>query len=291
MEVAIILIVVVVVAVVGWWLLQRQNGQSEPVTAMPDDFSGERPPTSLEFDGSTAIATFDVEVPADGPDAALRDLLIRQAREALRGKGVDVEWLSIRAWRGGHVTQVVRVSETVADADVADVADIPEAADFDPLGDLHSTDFSTEAAAPRVVGELAPVGQELGLTRAVKDLLAGKGIDPSTMTMTEMTIALLESSGYSVTAGSTAGTYDASAGGSRTFLTIIDHEKGGYPELDEEVVNSFVIHFVSSGADRGLLFTDKYCPYVVYDKERREPRIRFITRERLQAFVDSVAMR
>ncbi len=52
-----------------------------------------------------------------------------------------------------------------------------------------------------------------------------------------------------------------------------------------------MIRFVSSGADRGLLFTDKYAPFMVYDKERREPRIRFISRERLQAFVDSVAMR
>jgi hypothetical protein len=36
--------------------------------------------------------------------------------------------------------------------------------------------------------------------------------------------------------------------------------------------------------------TDKFGPYVMYEKERRDPRCRFITRERLQVFVDSFAL-
>jgi hypothetical protein len=39
-----------------------------------------------------------------------------------------------------------------------------------------------------------------------------------------------------------------------------------------------------------LLISDKFCPFIVYEKERREPRVHFITRERLQQFVDSLAL-
>ncbi len=86
---------------------------------------------------------------------------------------------------------------------------------------------------PRVSGELASLGKELRLTQSVRDMLAGKGIYPATMSITEMTLALLESTGYTVSPGPVPGAYNASRGGVRTYLTIIDHEKGAYPELDE----------------------------------------------------------
>jgi hypothetical protein len=38
------------------------------------------------------------------------------------------------------------------------------------------------------------------------------------------------------------------------------------------------------------LISDKYCPFMIHDLETREPRIRFITRERGQHFIDSMAM-
>lgn len=289
MEVAIV-VIVAVAALLGWWLLSRQTSDSAPTAVIEDDFSDVRPPTSLEIEGTTAIATFDLEVAEDGPDEALRELLVKQGREALRGKGVDVEHLSIRAWRGGHVAEVARAAVGVVSTEDVATSDMPEAADFDPLGDLHNTDFGS-APVQRTVGELSPIGKELSLAENVRGMLSAKGVDTGSMTMTQLTIALLESTGYSVSSGSIPGTYDASNGAVRTFLTIVDHEKGDYPELDEAAVNSFVIRFVSSGADRGLLFTDKYGPFAVYDKEKREPRIKFMTRERLQTFVDSVAMR
>ena len=51
-----------------------------------------------------------------------------------------------------------------------------------------------------------------------------------------------------------------------------------------------MIDFEQSGTDRGLLVSDKFGPYLVYEKEKREPRVHFITRERLQQFVDSLAL-
>lgn len=291
MEVAIIVIVVVAAAAIGWWLVNRQPGAEQTAAVTPPaDFDVSRP-IDVEFDGTTAVVTFDLEVPEDGPDERLRDLLLKNGREAIRGKGVDVERLSVRAWRGGHVTEVAKQRLTVQRTDDDGPADMPRASDFDPLGDLHNTDFGTGMGTQRTVGELAPIGKDLRLTESVRAMLASKGVEPASMTMTQMTLALLEATGYTVTPGSVPGTYDATIGGVRTFLTIVDHEKGDYPELSEEAVESFVIRFVSSGAERGLLFTDKHGPFAVYDKEKRQPRIRFITRERLQAFVDSIALR
>ena len=287
---AIIVIVVIAAAVLGWWLLQRQPDAAGPAAAVEDDFSDVKPPTSLEFEGSTAIATFDIHIDDDGPGDALRDLLVKYGRQALQGKGVDVDRISVRAWRGGHVTEVATARMGVSVA-ADDSGPMPEAADFDPLGDLHHADFGSGALVERTIGELAPIGQALTLTDKITSMLQSKGVDATSMTITQLIIALFESTGYAVSLGSVPGTYDASRGVVRTFLTIVDHKKGAYPELAEEAVDSFVIRFMSSGADRGLLFTDKYGPFSVYDKEKRESRIRFITRERLQAFVDSVAMR
>jgi hypothetical protein len=39
-----------------------------------------------------------------------------------------------------------------------------------------------------------------------------------------------------------------------------------------------------------VFVSEKYAPYTIYDLERREPRIRFLTRERLQEFIDSMAI-
>ena len=46
----------------------------------------------------------------------------------------------------------------------------------------------------------------------------------------------------------------------------------------------------STGADKELLITEKFSPFEIYDRERREPRMRFITRERLQDFVDALVL-
>ena len=55
-------------------------------------------------------------------------------------------------------------------------------------------------------------------------------------------------------------------------------------------MRQFVVEFVNSGADRGLLISDKFSPFEVYEREKREPRIRFVTRERLQKFVDALSL-
>ncbi len=51
-----------------------------------------------------------------------------------------------------------------------------------------------------------------------------------------------------------------------------------------------MVDFVSAGADQGLLVTDKFAPFGIYDRERRDARMRFVTRERLQKFINALAL-
>jgi hypothetical protein len=61
--------------------------------------------------------------------------------------------------------------------------------------------------------------------------------------------------------------------------------------LDEHDIRRFVVDFGGSAADRGLLVSEKYAPFEIYDRERRDSRIRFVTRERLPGFIDALAIR
>ena len=56
------------------------------------------------------------------------------------------------------------------------------------------------------------------------------------------------------------------------------------------MISVFVADFAGAKTDRALLVTDKFGPFEVYERERRDPRCRIITRERLQKFVDSMAL-
>jgi hypothetical protein len=94
--------------------------------------------------------------------------------------------------------------------------------------------------------------------------------------------------GYAVSSGTKAGTYLARRGGTTTFLYVVG--LGDYPEVDGKDISAFVVDFMASKADRGLLISDRYGPFEVYERERREPRVRFVTRERLQSFVDALTV-
>jgi len=95
--------------------------------------------------------------------------------------------------------------------------------------------------------------------------------------------------GYSISEKATD-THDGIRHGQRVFLRTVCHLSSNHPELDERQVDRFVVDFISSGADRGLLITEKFSPFEIYDRERREPRMRFITRERIQDFVDALVI-
>ena len=92
------------------------------------------------------------------------------------------------------------------------------------------------------------------------------------------------------TAGEGHEAWVASNPSGRTFVFVDPLGDSDYPEVSERAINRFMVAFEQSGNERGLLVSDKFGPFLVYEKERREPRVHFITRERLQQFIDSLAL-
>ena len=114
-----------------------------------------------------------------------------------------------------------------------------------------------------------------------------------------LSLALLGTAGYEIIVGrvavstvesGSAELYTARKAGLEVLVAIVPHHDGEHPELLEQIVNTFVHEVARLNPQRALLVTDKFGPYVVYEKERSDPRCRFITRERLQAFVDGFAV-
>jgi hypothetical protein len=262
-----------------------------------------RPPyREFHVRGDEALVYFDAPVPAGGADSVLEALLVREAVEVVREKRShelpidDVTTVRAYGRRDHQDVEVGSVSlETPGQLPVIDLPPLaPHASHvtFDPLAHLVEQQFSmtpgTEAQ-PADAG-LKSLASELTLTANTAAGLRAQGVDPAAMTATDLTLGLLRLGGYTVTPGGKEGAYVAARGGARTYLVVVDHGAGDYPELAEQTINEFMVSFATSGTVRGMLVTDKYSPFLVYDKERREPRVRFITRERLQAFVDSFSM-
>jgi hypothetical protein len=119
------------------------------------------------------------------------------------------------------------------------------------------------------------------------------------MSLDDLVLGLLRVSGYDVHVGRTgmsdvqggrADIYGLMRDGKSTLLLILSHEDGSHPELDDSILAKFAAGFAQSSDDQAILVTDKYSPYSMYEREKREPRCVYITRERLQAFVDSFGL-
>ena len=251
--------------------------------------------------GEDALVTFDVPLPSGEPDQVLTDLLVHEAVEVTREKRHElpidqVTHVVALGRRNGDPAEVGRVT-------LSTPGQLPPPAPpemvlhasritFDPLASYHETaaESAPGLAEPTVEKMLPTIGRELRLASTVEAGLRAQGLDPAELGAGDLAIGLMRMSGYTVAARDKEGTYTASKGGARTYLRIVGHEPGSYPELDGKIIAEFMVDFVGSGADRGLLVTDKYGPFEVYDRERREPRVRFVVRERLQHFVDAHAV-
>ncbi|MBT8208027.1 MAG: hypothetical protein HKN07_05525 [Acidimicrobiia bacterium] len=296
-----IALVAVVIAVVVI-MTRRSAGDSagEPVAVE----SGTRVrPTVKEFHVRSDIAEVYFDVPLSEPvDEVLAEILGREAAQVLREKrssGLPLDGLkAIKAFGTGPNGPILASStELETPGELPPETAYPDlvphlGAGFDPLSHLGEMESSgpvgTDVASrPDAIG---PAGEEIRLTARLDAGLRAQGIDTSTMSAGEMVLGLLALSGFAVTPGSSPGTHVASRAGKRTFVKVVDHARDDYPELEEAEVNRFILGFQSANADQGLLVTDKFAPYLIYDKERREPRIRFLSRERLQSFVDGLAL-
>ncbi len=252
--------------------------------------------------GDEAQVFFDVPLAEGEIDEVLGELLTNEALEVVREKRHElpidgVTTVVAFAGRGGEPRRVGSVSLEEPGVLPPPIVAAPSLhlghIGFDPLEKQFSDDLLQNApslASAKREDALGPIGEELRLPRAVAVGLRAQGVDPSTMTSAEMVQSLLRLFGYTVTATKNPLAFNATKAGSTTYLREDRYQAGDFPEVDDVTMREFVVEFVNSGADRGLLVSDKFSPFGVYEREKREPRIRFVTRERLQKFVDALSL-
>lgn len=312
-ELGIVLIVLAVVLFAANWYIERrrkalgeesrggrrQRG-AQPAGADEPDFARPRPRVaSFHVHEHEARVTFDVPYPEEGDDV-LADLLVGEGIEVVREKrhtlpidDVTEVVVLVGADQPREVGRRSLVTPGVLPppSQIHDILDLHTIAK-DPLAAEFGEPAASvpETATPATSDELRPLGETIRLPTAVATGLRAQGIDPNDLTAGELVTGVLSLFGYTVTPIVGDGVYNATKGGSTTFVMAEETEPGDYPELGDDVIRRFVVAFEQSRADRGMLVSAKYAPFSIYDHERRDKRIRFITRERLQKFVDSMAL-
>lgn len=296
------IVVVVVVAVVA--VTASRRGSAGGVSGVPGSVAVEPDrtgPVVADFhvtDGAARVH-FDVPLPAGEVDRVLTDLLIREAVEVVREKRHtlplgDVHRVVALGRRNGEWEAVGRVEldtpGTLPPPMVPTLLPHAHRPGFDAFEQIADIPGQAPGLADRPTGEhLAPLAPQVELPAAVDAGLRAQGLDPAASDAPDLALGVMRLAGYAVSERS-PGTYDATRSGQRVFIRTVPHDPADHPELDDSAIDRFVVDFVSSGADRGLLITEKFCPFEIYDRERREPRMRFITRERFQAFIDALAV-
>lgn len=291
-------VVAVVVVAIALGVLVMTRGRSPATKAAPDAYDKRPNVADFHVRDDTALVTFDVHVAGDA-DEHISQLLTAQALEVVREKQdhlpiAQVTTVVALAKRNGESVEVGRVGlETPGELPPPlPIPEAPHAAAVagDPLATFTesvSGPAPVAAPAPRDA-DLQPAGADLNLPANVVQALAERGYEKLAITAGELATELLEMSGYMVQAGPKPNTYVATRGGSSTYLHVVP--LGDYPEISSKDISTFMVDFLSSKADRGLLISDRYGPFEVYEREKREPRVRFVTRERLQSFVDALTV-
>jgi hypothetical protein len=256
------------------------------------------PVRDFHVHGNEARVTFDVPLP-DTEDPVLNDLLVDEGVEVVREKRhslpiADVTEIVVFAGRD-EVKEVGRAKlpspgelPPPIDRDVFNLTHVardPFASQFDVD---HTVSIDTAVRVP--ADELKPLLQDLRVPKGLDRGLRARGVDPAAVTGPELMLALLEMFGYQVTPLGEPDVYMATKDNVRTFIRTDSYDPGEHPELDEALVRKFVAEFATSGADRGMFISDKYGPFMTHDIEATDRRIRFVTRERAQDFIDSMAL-
>ena len=307
-----VIVIVIVAAAVALLLITRRSGESagdgQGAGAM---YRPRAPYREFHVAGESALVYFDVPLPDGEVDQVLVDLLLREAVELLKEKQAhglpldDVTAVKAYGSRDGEDVEVgtlsLEIPGSLPDVDHLEIVPHFSSVPFDPLTHLGEKDQSPPEARPAAetlaapaAGEVGPVlkplAEELAITGRVESGLRAQGVDPGTMSAGDLALGLMRLAGYNIQAGARDDAYIVSTPGARTYVQVVPHEPGDYPELDEHVMKEFAVRLATAGTDRGLLVTEKYGPYMIYDAERRNPKCKFITRERLQDFVDSFSM-
>ena len=299
-----IIIFLVVVAAIAYFVfrgvqapppeLGTSKGPSEPVRPVP-------PVAEFHVKGDAANVYFDVPLP-EGDDAVLEKLLLHEAMEVVREKRhtLPIDQVARVVAYGKAGADYVVVGEVGLETPgtlppPAPPPTVFKSAGPDPLAAFGGTPGGSAPGLAVSAPEegIGPAGAELELPAQIESGLRLQGVDPASAPAGELVLGLLRLSGFTVsppTQEEGYATFVASNPTGRTYLFIDPLAETDYPELSEKMINRFMVGFEQSGHNRGLLVSDKFGPFLVYEKERREPRVHFITRERLQQFVDSLAL-
>lgn len=301
MDTVVVIIVIVAVAAllalvfVGVRMWASSPSKTEPA-AVADRFPA--PLSSFHVRGEEAEVAFDVPLPEGDVDPVLGEILIREAIEVTREKRhhlpIDGVHRVVALARRGD--EWIRVGSVELDRPGSLPPPLPpvllhRGGGFDPFDSLAELPQHAPGLAARPTAEdLAPLHEEVRLPSAVESGLRTMGIDPVTAGAGDLVLGIMRLTGHRVEERSPT-TFVVDRGGETTFLRVVPHRAGDYPELGEDEIRRFAVDFVESKAARGLLVTEKYSPFEIYERERRDPRVRFVTRERLQHFVDALAIR
>ncbi|GMR02264.1 MAG: hypothetical protein BMS9Abin20_0592 [Acidimicrobiia bacterium] len=305
-----VLLVIIAVAVAAFaFSAMRTVGQSAERAIALDLPLPRRPRplvTAFHVKGNTASTVFSVPLGDAAPGQHLIDLLCESAVEYVREKSEeglpleDVHRIEVSAMRGD-------VPELIGSVDLPEAGVLPEPdvkvliePTSDPIAAIATVIADTSVSARSGdTTTLEPVWEFVQLSGPTEAHLRAIAVDPGSMTLEDLVLGLLRVSGYDVHVGRAgftigseekAGIYGVSRGGQSTVLVILSHEQGAYPELDERVLSEFAVSVVQTNPDQAVLVTDKFSPYAMYEREKRDKRLVFITRERLQGFVDSFSL-
>lgn len=270
-----------------------------PVPEPLDPVRTHAPVSDFHVHGDEARVFFDVPL-GDEDDEVLHSLLVDEAMEVVREKRHtlpidDVTQIVVFAGRGDEPREVGRTLLPAAGElpppmetemlTFTHIAKDPFAGTFEVD---HSVHYDTKTVVPE--DELRPWREDLRIPSGLLRGMRARGIDPDGLSGPDFILEMLGMFSYTVRHLDEPNTHMATKDGNQIYIRNEIHGSGQHPELDESVITRFVVEFGSSGAQFGLLISDKYAPYLIHDIERREPRIRFITRERGQGFIDSMAL-
>ncbi len=304
--IAIVFVVVALIVIVFLAGVVKSIGQSTERAVATSSPLPQRPaPLVTEFHvaGDTAKTLFSVPL-GDAPVGEhLTNLLSTSAIEYVRTRKADglpldgVHHIEVSAMRGDdpEVVCTVDLPEPGVLPDTEPVALVePE---HDPIAAVAVVVADTSVATPPGDTQaLGPVSEFVELSSPMEAHLRSIGVDPKDMSLDALVVGLLRVSGYEVTLGRAgfnlgsdekATLYGVRRNGQKTVLAVLEHAEGTHPELDEKVLSEFAVGVAQTDPDVAILVTDKYSPYAMYEREKRDKRLVFITRERLQSFVDS----
>ncbi len=305
-----ILLVIIAAAIVAFavYALRLAGQSAERAVAAASPVPNLPMPLVAEFHvkGDTASTLFNVPLGDAAPGQHLVDILCTSAVEYVREKSEEglpldgVRHIEVSAIRGGE-------PEVIGTVDLPEVGVLPGPnvkvlvePSHDPIAAVAEVVADTSVAAPTGGGStLEPIAEFVQLSGPTEAHLRAIGVDPASMTLEDLVLGLLRVSGYDVhvgRAGFTIGSdkrasiYGLNRHGQSTVLVILSHESETHPELNEKILSEFAVNVAQTNPDVAVLVTDKYSPYAMYEREKRDKRLVFITRERLQGFVDSFSL-